>query len=120
MKRRDEMGALFVTWPYGGQGKKLCAVLNTGTGAWCRFPGYDATCFIRRLGDIFFGTQDGLVMQAERGGKDDGLPYVASLVGGRSIFQRQSNMSVWHQARASFLAANRQPFIPQLAACIDF
>jgi hypothetical protein len=120
MKRWDEMGVLLVTWPYGKQNNRLCAVINTGTGAWCRFPGVDATCFIRRLGDCFYGTQDGTIMQMERGGFQDGLPYTATLVGGWGVFQRQSNTSVWHQARATFISANAQPFIPQLSACTDY
>jgi hypothetical protein len=120
LKRWDEMGVLLVTWPYGKQNNRLCAAINTGTGAWCRFPGVDATCFIRRLGDCFYGTQDGTIMQMERGGFQDGLPYTATLVGGWGVFQRQSNTSVWHQARATFISANAQPFIPQLSACTDY
>ena len=93
---------------------------NTGTGAWCRFTNYDATCFLRMRGDFFFGTHDGLIMRAESGGYDDGIPYVATIVGGWSIFQQQASTSVWHQARASFHSSNAQPFIPQLSGCTDF
>ena len=49
-------------------------------------------------GDMFFGTQDGLIMQADRTGYDDGVPYVATLVGGWEMFQSPSEHVVWHQA----------------------
>lgn len=120
MKRWDEYGGMFVTWPGGQAGNRRCAVINTGTGAWARLPGIDALCFIRMREDLFFGTQDGIVMQAERTGYEDGIPYLASLVGGWSTFQQQASTAVWHQARASFQSPNAQPFIPQLSACTDF
>ena len=58
----------------------------SATGAWARFTGWDAMCFIRMRGDMFFGTQDGRIMQADRTGYDDGMPYVATLVGGWEMF----------------------------------
>ena len=85
MKKWDEYGGMFVTWPFGKPGKKLCAVINLATGAWARFVGWDATCFMRLRENFYFGTQDGIVMQADRTGYDDGnhakIPYVATLVG---------------------------------------
>jgi hypothetical protein len=120
MERWDEYGGMFVTWPGGPVGDRYCAVVNTATGAWCRFVGYDATCFIRLRGDMFFGTQDGRIMQADRTGYDDGVPYVCSLVGGWEMFQSPSQTAVWHQARASFTAGSLEPFKPQIAACTDY
>jgi hypothetical protein len=120
MERWDEYGAMFVTWPGGPPGNRYCAVVNTATGAWCRYVGWDATCFIRLRGDMFFGTQNGIVMQADRTGYDDGLPYTCTLVGGWEMFQSPSQTVIWHQARASFIAAPNSPFRPQLAACTDY
>ena len=53
-------------------------VVNAATGAWARFTGWDAMCFVRMRGDMFFGTQTGKIMQADRTGYDNGLPYVAT------------------------------------------
>ena len=65
------------------------------TGAWCRFTNFDATCFMLMRDDLYFGTQDGIVMQAERTGYDDGnhakTPYIATLVGGWEMFGAPSN-----------------------------
>ena len=120
MERWDEYGGMFVTWPGGPVGNRLCAVVNTATNAWARFVGYDATCFIRMRGDMFFGTQDGVIMQADRGGYDDGQPYVATMVGGWEMFGSAPNETVWHQARAMFTTKQNQDFNPQLAATIDY
>jgi hypothetical protein len=123
-KKWDEYGALFVTTPGGPEGSRYCLVANNVTGAWCRFVGYDATCWIRLRADLFFGTQDGIVMQADRTGYDDGehkkIPYLATLVGGWETFGAPSSQIVWHQSRASFKAAAGEPFQPQLSVTTDY
>jgi len=111
---------MFITLPGGVPGKQRCLVVNTSTVAWCRFTGWDATCFMTMRGDMFFGTQTGTIMQADRTGYDDGMPYVATLVGSWGPLQSQPSHLVWHQARASFSASAGQPFQPQLSACVDF
>jgi len=118
MKRWDEYGAMFVTWPGGLPG--YCGMVNIATGAWARFVGWDATCFVRMREDLFFGTQNGIIMQADRTGQDDGVPYVATLVGGWGALGQRLQMTTWHQARASFLSGNGEPFLPQLSACTDY
>jgi hypothetical protein len=69
--------------------------------------------------NMFFGTQGGIVMQADRSGYDDGLPYVATLVGGWETFNSGAAQTVWHQARAIFYARQGEPFEPQLSAAVD-
>jgi hypothetical protein len=120
LEKWDEFGGVFVAWPGGDPGNRHCLAMNNTTNAFCRFLGWDATCFIRMRADMFFGTQDGIIMQADRTGYDDGDPYVATLVGGWDTFKSGSAMTVWHQARAVFTAANREPFQPQLDATTDF
>lgn len=122
IKKWDEYGAMFVTTPGGRPGQRGCLVVNNVTGAWCRFRdgNYDPTCFIRMGADMFFGTQNGIVMQAERTGTDDGMPYVASLIGGWEMFGAPANVFVWLQARASFHAGGGQMFKPQLSACVNY
>jgi hypothetical protein len=61
----DEYGGIFVTTPGGAVGNRYCLAMNDATGAFCRFVGWDATCFIRMRADMFFGTQDGRIMQAD-------------------------------------------------------
>jgi hypothetical protein len=121
MKRWDIYGGIFVTWPGGLPGNRYCAAMNNATSAWCRFTGsYDALCFVRKDDSMFFGTQDGTIMQMESGGYDDGKPYNATLVGGWEMFGAPSNTNVWHQARAVFAAAAGQPFEPALNCTVDY
>jgi hypothetical protein len=120
MCKWDEYGGIFTTLPGDQPGKQKCLVVNAATGAWARFTGWDCMCFMRMRGDMFFGTQLGVVMQADRGGHDDGKPYVATLVGGWEMFQSPSQTVTWRQSRASFSARAGEPFTPQLAACTDY
>jgi hypothetical protein len=130
IKKWDEFGAMFVTTPGDVPGSRHCLVVNNATIAWCRYLGWDATCFIRMRADLFFGTQDGFIIQAERTGKDDTWDsarnsmsaklYVATLVAGWETFGPQANINVWHQARAVFRSQAGQPFKPQLAATVNY
>jgi hypothetical protein len=120
MCKWDEYGGMFITLPGGQPGSQRCLVVNTATGAFARFTGWDAQCFMLMTGNMYFGTQTGLVMQADRTGYDDGRPYVATLVGGWEMFQSPSQTITWRQARASFAASNGEPFQPQLSATTDY
>jgi hypothetical protein len=120
LKKWDEYGGIFVTTPMGNSPSTThCLVANNETGAWCLYT-WDATCFLRMRADMFFGTQHGIIMQADRTGYDDGVPYVATLVGGWELFQNGSAQVVWHQARAVFTAREIEPFQPQLSSTVDY
>ena len=108
MAKWDEYGGMFVTSPGGNPGNQYCSVVNVATGAWARFIGWDAMCFGRLRADMFFGTQTGIIMQADRTGYDDGMPYVATMVGGWEMFSSPSATMVWRQARAAFTAQRRR------------
>lgn len=130
IKKWDEYGAMFVTTPGGAEGARYCLLVNSATGAWARTPGMDATCFMRLRADLYFGTQHGAIMLAERSGNDElwdegnkwfgKRPYVAVLVGGWETFGAPANAIVWHQARASFHSSAGEPFQPQLAATVNY
>jgi len=120
IKRWDEFGGIFVTFPGGTPGNRYCLCMNSATGAFARAVGWDALCFLRMSDRMYFGTQDGIIMQAERTGYDDGKPYVATLVGGWEMFQARSQQVTCHQARAVFTAGEREQFIPQLDAAVDY
>lgn len=54
-------------------------VANILTGAWCRYRGWDASCFTVFKDGLYYGSKDGRVMQAEVGGTDDGTPYTGTV-----------------------------------------
>lgn len=135
----DEASALLVTFPGKASPtmgipttvSNTVGVSNLHTGAWCRYVGWDALCFMQINGSLFFGTQDGKVMQAESGGRDDthwdatalkdiGNRYVCTMVGGWEMFQVPPNQVTWLQARAAFFSSAREPFEPQLSATVDY
>lgn len=47
-------------------------VMNSRTGAWCRFTGMSATCWALLEGQPFFGAPDGNIYQADYGESDNG------------------------------------------------
>jgi hypothetical protein len=133
MCKWDEFAGLFVTWPGGLIGEWRCAVANTVTGAWCRFTGWDALNFCTLSGNMFFGTQDGRVVQADIGGKDyqstrpSGTnpettlrTYTCSYVGGWEVFGAPPYQFMMRQARCSFNTRAREPFIPQVTAAVNY
>jgi hypothetical protein len=119
IRKWDEYGAIFVATPGGTRADtKHCLVVNNATGAWFVYT-WDATCWIRMRAFMFFGTQDGKIMWADRHGHDDGRPYTCTLVGGWETFQSGANQVTWHQARAIFLARPSEPFQPQITSAVD-
>jgi hypothetical protein len=119
LQRWDEYGGMFASWPGGAVGNQYCGVVNTATGAWCRYS-WDVVCFCRMRGDMFFGTQTGFIMQADRTGYDNGKPYTAIMVGGWEMFQSPSQTVTWFQTRASFVALPTEPFNPLISAAVDY
>lgn len=45
-------------------------VMNSLTGAWCRFKGWNANCFAVYNDALYFGSNVGVVYKADNGGKD--------------------------------------------------
>jgi hypothetical protein len=54
-------------------------VMNTVTGAWCRFTNHGANCWAVWKDRLFFGDNAGVVMEADVGGNDDGNEILADL-----------------------------------------
>jgi hypothetical protein len=64
---------------YGG-GPIQQFVLNTVTGAWARFFGWNANCWAYLAGAIYYGDSNGNVFRAEYGGNDNGAPISAYML----------------------------------------
>jgi hypothetical protein len=63
-------------------------VMNTITGAWCRFLGQEANCWEVFNDRLFMGGNDGVVYEADVGGSDAGAPIVWDL---RTAFHHYGN-----------------------------
>lgn len=55
-------------------------VANTRTGSWATITGWPMTCQTVFADSYYFGTSDGLVLQGETGGNDNGSSYTARYV----------------------------------------
>lgn len=93
--------ALLVNVPQPGGGFQQY-VVNTITGAWCRFLGMNAYCWTVFNDALFFGTDNATVMQADAGADDNGVPIAFDLI---TAFQVFGNLQ--QQKRATMV----RPFI---------
>jgi hypothetical protein len=68
-----------------GNGKTYQYVMNTITGAWCRFTGWNASCFETYGDKLMFGG-NGYVAWCDQGSLDDTLPIISDLKPAFSYF----------------------------------
>mgnify|MGYP003112822432 CR=1 FL=1 len=68
---------LAVGIPTSSGQKELCYVMNTRTGAWAPYTGWDVRDVAVVNDRFYFGTSAGTIMQGETQGSDDGVPYTA-------------------------------------------
>lgn len=52
----------------------ICFAVNLETGAFCKITGWNTRCFVLHGDQVYFGTNDGALMQADINGSDDGAP----------------------------------------------
>ena len=58
---------------------KGCFAVNLTTRAWAFYSGWDARAIVEWNQEVYFGTPSGVILKAETGGTDDGVPYEAKL-----------------------------------------
>lgn len=72
----DGKTAFYVNTPVtNATDNPITLVGNLQTGAWCRYTGWDTRCLLVSGGQMYFGSNDGTVRQAEASGYDDDMPY---------------------------------------------
>lgn len=62
-------------------------VMNTETGAWCRYIGQNANCWGVFLDDLYFGANNGTVRKADVGSFDVAQPILATGQGAYSYYK---------------------------------
>ncbi|UXN69909.1 hypothetical protein N8A98_22320 [Devosia neptuniae] len=114
-------GIAFVSCPVTGADSitpAICFAVNLETGAWAKVTGWDTQCFGLHDDNVFFGTSNGKLMQADIGGSDDGALIYHTYVGHAdhlgSIGQHKTVM----QGRAIF--RSRAAFTPKLWVSTDY
>ena len=76
----DDKQMVVVSLPTVNEQSPAMYVTNARTGAWAQFTNWSGTCLEIFNGRLFFGSQDGKVVEAWVTGLDQGLPYTASYV----------------------------------------
>lgn len=75
-----ERQMVVVSLPTVNEQRAEMYVTNARTGAWSDFTGWSGTCLEIFNGRLFFGSQDGRIVEAYVTGMDEGTPYTASYV----------------------------------------
>lgn len=108
-----------VSTPVTSDGQRdQCFVINLETGAWAVYTGWNTRCLALHDGIVYFGTNGGLILEAEIGGDDNGEPYYAKYAGS---WDHCGSEGVWKEfvsARATFRAS--RPFSPLLSIATDY
>lgn len=92
-------------------------VMNTLTGAWCRFTGMDANAWVVFNDDLYFSGNDGAVYQADVGSADVATPIQATGETAYTAFRSaKSKRFTALQALVSASSVNR----PSLGLSVDF
>jgi len=92
-------------------------VMNTNTGAWCRFTGINAGCWQLLRDVLYFGGNDGTVYQYDTDYVDLNVPIVATLQTAYSTFGTPANKH-FVMARPLFLSA--PSYVPQVYIRTDY
>lgn len=96
---------------------KYCLVANAKTGAWARYTGWDMRCIAVFQDKLYFGTQDGLVVEAETGGADQDTSYAAVVIPRFDMLGSPNEKVAMH---ARVVARTNYDFSAQLFASADY
>ncbi len=91
--------------PSGLQPQMLVA--NARTGAWCVFTGLDVKCMVLFGDRFFYGTTEGLVIEMEVTGADQGSPFTATVIPLFDPLKSAASRKTGLMARATVRAKSR-------------
>lgn len=95
-----------------------CYIVNLETGAWCKRTGWDTRCFALHEDQVYFGTSDGKVMQADITGMDDGANYYSIAAMAWDHLGSPGYEKTILSARGQFITEGL--FVPQLSVSTDY
>lgn len=93
-------------------------VMNTLSGAWCRFTGMNANCWEVFEDRLFFGGNDGVVYEGDNSGTDYGRTLVADMMGAFNYYGTRGNQKRWTMCRPQL--TTDQQVAPAIAFNVDF
>jgi len=92
-------------------------VMNTLTNSWCRFTGWNSTCFAYFNSGLYFGGPNG-VAQADVGNDDGGNAIDADIKPAFNYFNMRGVQKYFKMVKPVFLA--NSPFTLQMDLSVDF
>lgn len=93
-------------------------VMNTITGAWCKFTGWNACCFAELEDSLYFGCGDGNVYEADTGDDDNGSNIETDVQQAFSYFGAPGQIKKFSLARPIFITNG--DLNPAITLNIDF
>lgn len=102
--KSEVRGKAIIGFPSDAGGNDACFAVNLQTGGWSRFTNWDVRCAAEFDGELYFGTSDGMVMEAETVGTDNGETYSCLYVGN---YERLggTNEKVAHMCKTTWRAS---------------
>lgn len=92
-------------------------VMNTLTNAWCRFTGWNSTCFAYYNGGLYFGGPNG-VAQGDIGNDDGGNAINGDIKPAFNYFGQRGMQKYFKMIKPVFIA--NAPFALQMDLSVDF
>lgn len=93
-------------------------VMNTLTGAWCKFTSQNAVCWVEYENDVYFGGVAGDVYKADTGGADVATPITATGETAYDAYRNPGQTKRWTAMQALVLADGGN--FPSLGVSVDF
>jgi hypothetical protein len=86
-------------------------VVNSQTGAWCKFTGQNAACWSLFNGDLYFGAQDGgIIYKADSGFSDNAADIDWKIRPAFSYYGSRGNKKIFSLCRPHFISSGVPPF----------
>jgi hypothetical protein len=93
-------------------------VMNTLTGAWCRYTGQDAICWVNYNDTLYFGGAGGAVYEADTGAADVATPITAVGETAYDAYRDPGRTKRWTAMQPLLISTDR--IFPQLGISTDF
>jgi hypothetical protein len=86
-------------------------VVNSQTGAWCKFTGQNAACWSLYNGDLYFGAQDGgVIYKADTGTSDNAADIDWKIRPAFSYYGSRGNKKIFSLCRPHFISSGVPSF----------
>lgn len=110
---------LFVNVPTAENATSYQFVMNTITGAWCRYQGWNANVFETVQDSLYFGGNDGTVYQAEYGTDDNGSAIYGQMIPAFNYFGDRVKRKRFVQVRPTIIGLSDANVLMELVTDLN-